>query len=279
MPEKSGSVVGIESIAPAVEALRQLLEDDAPTRVTLQRLCEWSVETFNGADMAGALLLSDDDHARTVACTGVRVGHTDEIQRRTGEGPSLEAVTARQVVRAHSADVPARWPSFFAASAHTRVRSFLCAPIAVGNHHGSLNLYSYHGTAFSSVDAALLRVFTAMVDPSTRLARDGREARAELAGLTKAMESRSVIEQATGIVMAAGVIAAEEAFQFLIATLAAQKRRTRSNPTGTRRYHCRGGWGGWGGTGRGQRTHPREQDGETEDRPADQRRQSDHGER
>ncbi|MFZ2173465.1 MAG: hypothetical protein WAW17_05405 [Rhodococcus sp. (in: high G+C Gram-positive bacteria)] len=75
---------------------------------------EWSVETFDGADMAGALSLSDDDQARTVARTDVRVVDADEIQRRMGEGP------------------------------------------------------------FNSGDAALLRVFTAMVNPSTRLARAAR---------------------------------------------------------------------------------------------------------
>nr|WP_271213457.1 ANTAR domain-containing protein [Rhodococcus wratislaviensis] len=86
----------------------------------------------------------------------------------------------------------------------------------MGDGLGSLNLYSRVGRAFSEFDAALLRVYASLIASTIRLARDGREAREEVAGLIKAMESRSIIEQAKGIVMATGGVSADEAFDFLV---------------------------------------------------------------
>lgn len=87
----------------------------------------------------------------------------------------------------------------------------------MGERLGSLNLYSRVGRAFSEFDAALLRVYASLIASTIRLARDGREAREEAAGLIKAMESRSIIEQAKGIVMATGGgVSADEAFDFLV---------------------------------------------------------------
>jgi hypothetical protein len=209
----------IEAVRKALDALRRLLEEEVPRQVLLQRLCEWSVEAFSGAEMAEVVLPVGAGGSGSVACTDPRVASVEDAQIRTGEDPGHAAADTCTVLVGDFGDgAVARWPAFASAAeaAGFEAGSFLCAPLSVGDGTGSLNLYSRVDWAFSEFDAALLRVYTTLIASTIRLARDGREAREEVAGLIKAMESRSIIEQAKGIVMATGGVSADDAFAFLV---------------------------------------------------------------
>ena len=209
----------VEAVGKALDILRRLLEEEVSGHTLLHRLCEWAVDAFSGAEMAGAVLSYDAGGSGSVACAEPRVASIEDAQIRTGKGPGPVAADTCTVVRGEFGEgVVRRWPALASAveAAGFESGSFLCAPLSVGDGLGSLNLYSRIGSAFSEFDAALLRVYATLIASTIRLARDGREAREEVAGLIKAMESRSIIEQAKGIVMATGGVSADEAFDFLV---------------------------------------------------------------
>ncbi|WP_225978311.1 ANTAR domain-containing protein [Gandjariella thermophila] len=68
---------------------------------------------------------------------------------------------------------------------------------------GSLNLYSRSGHGFGGIDAALLQLFTTAAEGALRGARRHLAARQLAEQLRHALQSRSVIDQAKGILMAA----------------------------------------------------------------------------
>ena len=219
MSEYSSVDTDIGAAEKALDALRRLLEEDVPRQILLQRLSEWAVEAFVGAEVAAAFLPAGTGGSGSVACTDPGVATLEDAQIRTGEGPGPAATdTGTVLVGDFGGGVVARWPAFASAAetAGFETGSFMCAPLPVGDGTGSLNLYSRVGQSFSEFDAALLGVYTTLIASTIRLAREGRDAREEVAGLIKAMESRSIIEQAKGIVMATGGVSADAAFDFLV---------------------------------------------------------------
>ncbi|SEE00836.1 ANTAR domain-containing protein [Rhodococcus jostii] len=219
MSRCGGADHGIEAVERALDALHRLLEGEAPRDALLERLCKWAVETFANAEIAGVVLCTDAMGNDAIACTNPRVPAIESAQMQTRQGPGRLAADTHTVLRGDFGDDTARWWPAFAAAAEAAVfetGSFLCAPLTIGDAAGSLTLYSPVAQAFSEFDAVLLRLYTNLITPTIQLAQGGREARAEIAGLTKAMQSRSVIEQAKGIVMATGGVSADDAFDFLV---------------------------------------------------------------
>ncbi|MFF2113577.1 ANTAR domain-containing protein [Rhodococcus koreensis] len=227
MCEHGGFDTDIEAVGKALDALRRLLEDEVPGQVLLQRLCEWSVEAFAGAEMAEVTLPTGDEGSGRAACTDPRLASIGDAQIRTGEGPGHVAADTHTVLRGDVSGVAGRWPAFAAAAAASGLEkgSFLSAPLPAGGGAGWLNLFSGAENAFSEFDAVLLQVYATLIESTIRLTGDGREAREEVAGLTRAMESRSIIEQAKGIVMATGGVSAADAFDFLV--VSSQKKNVK----------------------------------------------------
>jgi AmiR/NasT family two-component response regulator len=74
--------------------------------------------------------------------------------------------------------------------------------------------YSDHG--FTKIDEVLLQVFVAAIEGALWNARWAQRWRTEVDGLREAMNSRAVIEQAKGIVMALHAIDNGRAFEMLV---------------------------------------------------------------
>ncbi|MDT2004807.1 ANTAR domain-containing protein [Rhodococcus opacus] len=230
MSRRDGTDQSIESVERALDALHRLLEGEVPKDVLLERLCKWAVETFPNAEIAEVTLRTGTGGTGAIVCTNPRVAAIESALSQTCAGPGRVAAESRTVLRGDFGDgIAQRWPAFAVAAeaAGCETGSFLCAPLSFGGSAGSLTLYSPVAQAFSEFDAVLLRLYTSLITPTIQLAQDGRDARAEVAGLTKAMQSRSVIEQAKGIVMATGGVSADDAFDFLVAN--SQQRNVKLN--------------------------------------------------
>ncbi|MCD2157969.1 hypothetical protein LQL77_30005 [Rhodococcus cerastii] len=110
----------------------------------LQSVSAQVVATVRAAGMAAVTVLSACDKAPvTVACTDVRVLDVVVDQCRANEGPCLEAVRTRQVVRVRIDDAERRWPDF-AEKGGAGVASYLSVPLTTDeNQVEALNLYGY----------------------------------------------------------------------------------------------------------------------------------------
>lgn len=158
-----------------------------------------------------------DDHGRpvTAAHTDRLAAELDQRQYDEKDGPCLDAIDqAAPVVVADLATV-GRWPRFTAAALDQAVRAVVSVPLtASGPPFGSLNLYAREVDVFAEVDE--ISRFAAVAAVALRNAEDFWAAREQADGLRIAMESRAVIEQAKGKLMAGSDCTPDEAFQMLV---------------------------------------------------------------
>jgi len=142
----------------------------------------------------------------------------DELQYEQGHGPCMDAGRGGVVLRIDDMRTEERWPDYVAhVRAETPVRSSLSVPLPYqGATIGALNIYSSQPAAFASpeslsagLDAAeFIAVAVANADAHWKLGEQARNMRL-------AMDSRAVIEQAKGVLMAQRHVNAEQAFEIL----------------------------------------------------------------
>jgi transcriptional regulator with GAF, ATPase, and Fis domain len=122
-----------------------------------------------------------------------------------------------------------RWPDYTARVLGVGVRSSLSIPLPYqGSTIGALNMYSTRPSAFASSEAEEAATAVSEGVAVAVLNADAHDRMAEHArNLRLAMESRAVIEQAKGVLMAQKRVGPEEAFEILRAASQRYNRKLR----------------------------------------------------
>jgi GAF domain-containing protein len=202
----------LDEVTGHLADLAGVLANEEGLGQVLQRSVDQVASGVPGADMVSVSVLRGDV-AETVAASNAAVWAVDEDQYAAGDGPCLEAARTREVVRTGVSGAERRWPQFARSARRAGVESYLSCPLIIGEEFaGSLNLYSEQPHGFADFDVALLRLYVtaacAAIDNARRYAR----AR-QLAGqLSQALDSRAVIDQAIGVLIAQTGITADRAF-------------------------------------------------------------------
>ena len=170
-----------------------------------------------GAEATSITLLRDDK-AFTAAYHGDMALAADELQYEHGYGPCMDAGRGGVLLRVDDMRTEVRWPEYVAhVQTTTPVRSSLSIPLPYqGSSIGALNNYSTKPGAFASVEslraasdiAEVVAVAVANADAHAQMFDEARNMRI-------AMESRSTIEQAKGVLMAQRHVDADQAFEIL----------------------------------------------------------------
>ncbi len=170
-----------------------------------------------GAEATSITLLRDDK-AFTAAYDGEMALAADEVQYAQGYGPCMDAGRGGVVLRIDDVHTEQRWPEYVArVRATTPVRSSLSVPLPYqGATIGALNIYSGQVAAFAIPEslaaglevAEIIAVAVANADAHWRLGEQARN-------MGLAMQSRAVIEQAKGVLMAQRQVNADQAFEIL----------------------------------------------------------------
>lgn len=190
------------------EVVRSLAEQDG-LDATLQRIVDLATQVVPQAQRAAVSLVRAHRQVQTVAPTDGLARHVDQIQYDVGEGPCLDAIWEQEVVRVDDLTSTERWPGFAGRAADAGVLSMLAFRLFVeGDTAGALNLYSDRRHAFDDDAVRLGHVLAAHAG----LAYDHAH---ELEGLRTSNESRNLIGQAQGILMARHGVDADEAFRLL----------------------------------------------------------------
>jgi GAF domain-containing protein len=208
----------LRDAATALEDIHTLLQAEEQLDPVLDRLVDTLRGTVPAASGASVTVLTDDEQiAWTRTATDATVVAIDKVQYATGHGPCLEAARTRRPVRAGIDDVRDRWRAFADAAGSAGLRSYLSAPVVLGDEPvlGSLNMYGRATDAFDPVDEALLSFLTAAASTAIVTARRHLRARDLAVHMKTAMDSRAEIEQAKGVLMAQHAITADEAFRRL----------------------------------------------------------------
>lgn len=147
------------------------------------------------ADQAGVTLIRSRGELETVGPTHEIVTELDSLQYALGQGPCVDAVTEQHVVIANDLDSDPRWPQWGPRACSVGIQSIVAADLqADGRRIGALNLYGSRTNQFKDTDAALLLSFSAHASAALAAART-------IESLSAALDTRTVIGQAEGIIM------------------------------------------------------------------------------
>lgn len=179
---------------------------------TLGRVTAVAAKTVAGCDVASITLINGGTLS-THGATGDVAAAADAIQYETGEGPCLDAAEGDIYVHTPNLAGDARWPKFSARVARELgVGSMFACRLSMlngpGQTMGALNLYAMAPEGFSEEDRMVALLLASVSAVTVDAAR-------RQANLRQAMESRDVIGQAKGILMARSQISADDAFDTL----------------------------------------------------------------
>jgi GAF domain-containing protein len=215
-PDNQDLLQRLDDVIVALADLSDVLTRTEDLGRVLQRSVEQVTRAIPGADMASVSVIRDDGTAETVASSSQRVWAVDDDQYAAGDGPCLEAARTGQVVRVGVEQATERWPEFARSARVAGVASYLSAPLHVDEEFaGSLNLYSDQAHGFGDLDEALLRLYTTAAAAAIANSQRYTHARNLATQLGQALDSRAVIDQARGILMATHGIDAQQAFALL----------------------------------------------------------------
>ena len=202
----------------AVRAVGQFLVADAPLGATLERIAVLARDSIGETKAVGITLIDDRRRPTTAVFTDELPPAVDRGQYEEGRGPCLDAFREGRVVRVDDARaVRDTWSGFSRSAVECGVLSTLSVPLgAAGQSFGVLNLYAAAERAFTEADERDAALFATQASAVLANAQAYRDAVELAEGLRQAMESRAVIEQAKGKIMATNRCTPDEAFAILV---------------------------------------------------------------
>jgi transcriptional regulator with GAF, ATPase, and Fis domain len=199
-----------DPLAERMTAVARELQSEVAPETLLDIAARLAVENVHGCEAAGISLVRRARVLETPAYTDRAAHVSDQLQLELDEGPGLDAIWERQVV--HSPDLAAepRWPSWGPRTvAETGVRSLLSLRLFTSDDLvGALNLYSFQARAFDEAaveDGLALAGHIAVAVTSAR----------RIAQLNEALDSRTSIAAAVGILMERFDLSYDRAFAVL----------------------------------------------------------------
>ena len=247
-----------ESIAEDQNRLLELVLDSPEIASFLTELaimtgsCLSSQENFV---QCGVTVLRDRRPA-VVASSDARAASLDEVQNGFGDGPCLTALRENTTLLVPDLLVEERWHHYAQAALDYGVRSILAVPLDLaGEAQGVVNLYSRHAHGFSDVDIRTAENFVANAARSLQLALNMARLKGAHDDLVAAMQSRTIIDMAVGVVMAQNGGSQDDAVRIL--TRASNSRNIKLRDVASTVVDSVGRAAQPAGPGRGSDTMPR----------------------
>lgn len=205
-----------DDFAGLLVELSTILVRDDDVEAALRHVVVLATKAIEGCTAAGVTLLDAGRRPTTAASSHEETLEVDQAQYAVGDGPCLDAFEHLRINRVDVEEAAARWPRFAAAARRLGIRSFLAAPLVVGETPlGSLNLYGHDAHAFDALDEPLLALFSAQASAVISSVRRYGEARSLVGQMEAALASRAVIEQAKGVLVALVGCDSEAAFDLM----------------------------------------------------------------
>lgn len=202
-------------LASAYRQLLALLADSLHVDVFLDHVVKVAAEVVSPAVACG-LTMRRDGGAFTVASSGDLAADGDEIQYGADEGPCLEALRRERVVEVVDLREDRRWPRYREHALRLGIASSLSLPMTIdGDTLGALNLYATQPAAFTDTARRHALAFTDQATAALTVILRQADQSLLHQQLTDAMASRSIIDQALGVLMSQQRCTAKEAFALL----------------------------------------------------------------
>lgn len=186
------------------------MQDDNSSKEAMQRAVMIATEIMPGCDAAGVCVVYRGDRIDTHATSTDELRQVDALQHELDEGPCLDALEQDDVVQSNDLAVDDRWRRWGPqVAARLGLHSIVSYRLYIsGESLGALNLYGEGRSAFTSDDIHDGMALAAHVGVALAGAQ-------EVENLEKAIGGRTVIGQATGILMERFDMVPDRAFGFL----------------------------------------------------------------
>ena len=190
-------------------AAREMQEDGSPQEA-MQRAVTIATEIIPGCDAAGICVVYRGDRIDTHATSDDSLRQIDALQHELDEGPCLDALREDHTVVSNDLASDFRWPSWGPQVVERlgMLSSVSYRLFVTDKDLGALNLYGTEASAFTSEDIADGLALAAHVGVALAAAQ-------KVENLEKALGGRTVIGQATGILMERFDLAPDRAFSVL----------------------------------------------------------------
>jgi GAF domain-containing protein len=196
----------------------------------LAEVASFAVRAIPGADGAGVTLLRldrPDNIVAALASSAPFVAEIDEIQYVTVcEGPCITAALERRTVRSGSLGGEKMWPRFGPRVGRLGVHSALSLPLLLPDQVvGAINVYAHGKDIFDEHAAELGELFAKPAAVAVHNAQILADALSLTVQLQTALVTRSVIDQAIGIIRGRTGRSVDDAFTHLRAISQAEHRK------------------------------------------------------
>ncbi len=199
---------------PSTQTLDHALARTQGLDTLLRDLTDRAVQQVPGADACSVTVRRADRLLTLAGSTGLPSG-LDLRQYENGSGPCVDAAETGSAQYSPDLATETRWPAYTEYALATGVRCVLALPLAVEGETGAaLNLYGLGADSLAeALDAAhaFAELAADAVNEALRIERE----RASAADVRTALLSRSVIDQAVGMLMARERIDAHRAMERL----------------------------------------------------------------
>lgn len=199
--------------------LQNLLVENADVREFLQDLANMTATklTQNGNVIACGVTVIRQKKPVAVADSDALARRLDDIQNTFGDGPCLAALRNRTTTYVADVQREQRWPEYMRAAEASNVGSILAFPMELNSTaEAVLNLYSTSAHGFSPSDIVAAEKLTSTAAKALHLALKIAQLRDARENLIAALDSRTTIDTAVGIIMAQNRCGREAAFQILV---------------------------------------------------------------
>jgi GAF domain-containing protein len=163
----------------------------------------------------------------TAAYSGQLALDLDETQYERGHGPCLHAAITGEPVEIADARSESRWPDYTARAIERGSLSSLSIPIPMEGLHAGLNVYATEACAIDEDTRTAAEEFARAAAVSIGNMHAYQTAKDIADNLEIALQSRTVIDQAKGILIERHKLTADQAFQFLVHASQATNRKLR----------------------------------------------------
>jgi GAF domain-containing protein len=187
--------------AERIAAMAELLLSEEDSDALLNQLAELSLEIIPGSAAAGVVVAGTN--AWTYPASDVKIADLHQAQLDSGTGPVADALRFGEARRIDDTAEEDRWPAVCSLMAAEGWRSCLILPLRTDREPGgALAIYGREPGSFTGAGHDVALLFAAQGGVALRTAALYRNCRLLVQNLQVALESRAVIEQAKGILVA-----------------------------------------------------------------------------
>jgi GAF domain-containing protein len=213
----------------AFEELSKLVLGEQSLTAVLQRVAELAKTVIPDVHEVSVTLLKDHQSAETMVFTGDLAHQLDERQYDAGFGPCMDAAMTGTTIAVSNADPATPYPEFSRVSLRAGVSHSLSVGLPVPQRIvGALNMYATSDEGFDDDAVLLAETFAEYAAVAVANAHLYSSTASLVTQMQAALQSRSGIEQAKGVIMGRNRCSADEAFNILVTESQARNLKLRT---------------------------------------------------